>query len=160
MNLIVNARDAMPEGGLLTIETRNAVVAARQRGFGRSRARGGVGAGEYVGGGLDTGTGISAKPIDRIFEPFFTTKGPGGGSGLGLSMVYGFVKQSGGYVNVDSELGHGTTVALYLPKSREAQPASAERTDVVLPGIDEDSPGHRYSGSLIGITDGCGTLGL
>jgi signal transduction histidine kinase len=147
MNLIVNARDAMPEGGLLTIETRNAVVAAETEGASAEAApAGGIGAGEYVVVAVsDTGTGISAKLIDRIFEPFFTTKGPGGGSGLGLSMVYGFVKQSGGYLNVDSEFGHGTTVALYLPKS-EAQPASAERTDVVLPGIDEDNPGHRYSG--------------
>jgi signal transduction histidine kinase len=131
MNLIVNARDAMPEGGRLTVETRNALVAAETQGASAEAApAAAIDAGEYVVVAVsDTGTGISANLIDRIFEPFFTTKGPGRGSGLGLSMVYGFVKQSGGYVNVDSELGRGTTVALYLPKS-DAPPASAERMDV------------------------------
>ena len=100
MNLIVNARDAMPNGGLLKIETRNEVIGESET-AGTSDQRmeraDDIAAGEYVVVAVeDTGTGMSAKLIERIFEPFFTTKGVGKGSGLGLSMVYGFVKQSGG----------------------------------------------------------------
>ena len=105
MNLIVNSRDAMPDGGLLSVETRNAVIADEADQLSQEVASGNtVGAGEYVVVAVaDTGTGVPANLIDRIFEPFFTTKGPGKGSGLGLSMVYGFVKQSGGHVHVESE---------------------------------------------------------
>ena len=121
MNLIVNARDAMPNGGLLKIETRNEVIGESEA-AGTSNQRmeraDAIAAGEYVVVAVeDTGTGMPAKLIERIFEPFFTTKGAGKGSGLGLSMVYGFVKQSGGHVYVDSEPSRGTRVALYLPKS-------------------------------------------
>jgi signal transduction histidine kinase len=121
MNLIVNARDAMSEGGLLTIGTRNAVIGAAE--IAETPGQDGVeavdiAAGEYVVVAVgDTGIGMPEKLIEHIFEPFFTTKGPGKGSGLGLSMVYGFVKQSGGHVQVDSAVGRGTRVALYLPKS-------------------------------------------
>ncbi|MGZ9410599.1 MAG: ATP-binding protein, partial [Methylocystis sp.] len=119
MNLIVNARDAMPEGGLLTLATRNAVIAEESdRDLHEPSLPNSIRGGAYVVIVVgDTGTGISPALLDRIFEPFFTTKGPGKGSGLGLSMVYGFVKQSGGHVHVDSRPGEGTTVTLYLPKS-------------------------------------------
>lgn len=152
MNLIVNARDAMPEGGLLRIETRNAVIAAEPERASPEAPTAGIGAGEYVVVAVgDTGTGISANLIERIFEPFFTTKGPGKGSGLGLSMVYGFVKQSGGYVDVDSQLGRGTRVALYLPKS-DVEPSWAGRIDAVKrpsrePGPEEGNLERQYSGA-------------
>jgi signal transduction histidine kinase len=127
MNLIVNARDAMSEGGLLTIGTRNAVIGAAEIAEmpGQDGAEAGdIAAGEYVVVAVgDTGVGMPETLIEHIFEPFFTTKGPGKGSGLGLSMVYGFVKQSGGHVQVDSALGRGTRVALYLPKSDFEQAA-------------------------------------
>ena len=152
MNLIVNARDAMPEGGLLTIETRNAVIATEPERASPEAPTAGIGEGEYVVVAVgDTGTGISANLIERIFEPFFTTKGPGKGSGLGLSMVYGFVKQSGGYVDVDSQLGRGTRVALYLPKS-DVEPSWAERIDAVKrpsrdPGPEAGNLERQYSGA-------------
>jgi signal transduction histidine kinase len=127
MNLIVNARDAMPEGGLLKIESRNEVIGETETAEISEQhvaQADDIAAGEYIVVAVeDTGTGIPAKLIERIFEPFFTTKGAGKGSGLGLSMVYGFVKQSGGNVHVDSALGRGTRVALYLPKSDFEQAA-------------------------------------
>jgi signal transduction histidine kinase/CheY-like chemotaxis protein len=112
LNLCINARDAMaPNGGRLTIETAN------QRLNVRAAAKLDVGAGQYISISVtDTGCGMSPETISRAFDPFFTTKPMGQGTGLGLSMVYGFVRQSGGQVHVHSETGHGTTMSLYLPR--------------------------------------------
>ena len=107
LNLALNARDAMLDGGKLTIETGNVVV---------DDSDGEVTVGHYVMIAVtNSGVGIPADLLNRVFEPFFTTKDVGKGSGLGLSMVYGFVKQSNGHINISSEVGHGTTVRIYLP---------------------------------------------
>jgi PAS domain S-box-containing protein len=122
-NLSTNARDAMPKGGKLTIATRNTVLDTDYV-LAHPEAK----VGEYAEIAVtDTGTGISAETIQRIFEPFFTTKEMGKGSGLGLSMVYGFINQSGGSIGVDSEIGKGTTFRLFLPRGARAQPLAAEQ---------------------------------
>jgi signal transduction histidine kinase/CheY-like chemotaxis protein len=110
LNLAVNARDAMPDGGKLTISTENVTLTS-------SDAPPAVKPGDYVRITVkDTGTGMSPAVLNRAFDPFFTTKEVGKGSGLGLSMVYGFLRQSGGYVNLISAVGAGTSVELYLPR--------------------------------------------
>ncbi|MDP9087727.1 MAG: PAS domain-containing protein [Pseudomonadota bacterium] len=145
LNLAINARDAMPTGGKLTIETFNAhldsAYAAKQSD---------VRPGQYVCICVtDTGTGMSADIIARAFEPFFTTKPIGQGTGLGLSMIYGFARQSEGYTQIYSEVGKGTTVKLYLPRYRgeadeeEAIPDltdahNSEKKEIVL--VVEDEP--------------------
>jgi CheY-like chemotaxis protein len=110
LNLAVNARDAMPDGGRLTLETANVTAPV-------AGEPGGPTEGEYVVVRIeDTGVGMTPAVIERAFEPFFTTKEVGRGTGLGLSQVYGFVRQSGGQVTIRSELGQGSTVAIYLPR--------------------------------------------
>lgn len=111
LNLAVNARDAMPQGGRLTLLTANVTRT--------SELHGDEPAGEFVGVTIaDTGTGIPPEHLEKVFEPFFTTKEVGKGSGLGLSMVHGFVRQSAGSVSIDSVVGHGTAVTMYFPRAQ------------------------------------------
>ncbi|HEY1723208.1 MAG TPA: PAS domain-containing protein, partial [Magnetospirillaceae bacterium] len=123
LNLAINARDAMPDGGKLTIEANNARLDDDY-----TTRNAGVTPGDYVALSVsDTGTGMAPEVLAHAFDPFFTTKEVGKGSGLGLSMVYGFAKQSGGHANIYSEVGHGTMVRIYLPRSMAASttPAAA-----------------------------------
>ena len=125
LNLCVNARDAMPGGGKLTIETHCGALDAD---YAKQNAE--VTPGEYVLVAVsDTGSGISADNLLRVFDPFFTTKDVGKGTGLGLSMVYGFAKQSRGHVKIYSEPGRGTSVKLYLPR---ADKKDEQQTDIPL----------------------------
>ncbi|MBY0317770.1 MAG: PAS domain S-box protein [Reyranella sp.] len=119
VNLAINARDAMPDGGRLRVSTANL-----SRPVGAERD--GIGAGDFVVVSVsDTGKGMPSSVLEKAFEPFFTTKAPGKGTGLGLSMVYGFLQQSRGHVRIESEVGRGTTVRLYLPRSSEAASTAA-----------------------------------
>lgn len=119
VNLTVNARDAMPDGGRLTIETANASIDAEYA----QEAE--VPVGQYVMIAVtDTGTGMTPEVLVKAFDPFFTTKSVGKGTGLGLSQVFGFIRQSGGHVRIYTEIGHGTTFKVYLPRAfgEESQP--------------------------------------
>lgn len=140
LNLALNARDAMPTGGKLTIETSNAYLDDEY-----CREHEGILPGQYILVAItDSGAGMSAETIDRAFEPFFTTKEAGKGTGLGLSQVYGFMKQSGGHVKIYSESGEGTTIKLYLPRR--------EGNELVISG-DDDLNSERGGGETILIVE-------
>ena len=159
LNLALNARAAMPEGGCLTIETSNTYLDDTY-----ARRFGDVEAGQYVVMCVtDTGTGIPKEILDHVFEPFFTTKGHGEGSGLGLAMVHGFVKQSGGHVRIYSEEGEGTTVKTYLPrlvgademhavpaaKPVDAAPAPAARARETILLVEDNEGVHDYARGVL-----------
>ena len=130
LNLALNARDAMQGGGKLIIETGSAYLDETY-----ASRHGDVRPGHYALIAVsDTGSGIPASILDKVFEPFFTLKEPGKGTGLGLSMVYGFVKQSSGHIKIYSEVGHGTTIKMYLPPGTAAVPASEAAPDPKLQG--------------------------
>ena len=129
LNLAVNARDAMPNGGKITLETANSYLDERY-----AVQHDGISPGQYVSISMtDTGAGMDAETISHAFEPFFTTKAVGKGTGLGLSQVYGFVKQSGGHVNIYSEIDVGTTVRIYLPRLHAQEQADEESTSAEAP---------------------------
>lgn len=131
LNLVINARDAMPNGGKLTIETTNVTLSQADLAKGET-----LRPGSYVVLAVsDTGTGMSQATIDKAFDPFFTTKPIGQGTGLGLSMIYGFAQQSGGHARIYSQLDIGTTIKLYLPRSTEGEPAvdQAGEEDSIAP---------------------------
>lgn len=122
MNLVVNARDAMPDGGFITIETESLALTAPLK-----RDRVTVPAGDYVVVRVkDEGTGIPQESLQKIFEPFFTTKRTGEGTGLGLSTAYGIVKQTGGFIFADSEVGHGTSFSLLFPAAEVTKPTATD----------------------------------
>ena len=145
LNLAINARDAMEGFGKLTIEVGNAYIDDTY-----ARLHDDVQTGQYVVLSVtDTGSGMSPELMAKVFEPFFSTKPEGKGTGLGLSMVYGFVKQSGGHVKIYSELGHGTTVKMYLPRAMQQEDLEVERHDGPVEGgretilVAEDDDGVR-----------------
>ena len=157
INLAVNARDAMPDGGKLTIEAANTYL---DEAYCRQNAD--TRPGQYVQIAVtDTGTGMSKAIIDRAFEPFFTTKETGQGTGLGLSQVYGFVKQSGGHVKIYSERTEGTTVKIYLPRfvgklspreEVQSEPRRGKAGECILV-VEDDAEVRAY------IVEALGTLG-
>lgn len=141
LNMAINAQHAMPEGGTLAIETRNTTLSEEYAAMHEE-----VTAGDYVQLTIrDTGVGMPKEIRERVFEPFFTTKEVGKGSGLGLSMVYGFIKQSGGHVEIASEPGVGTAITLYLPMTDKAE--DTQQATI----IKEDD--QRFSGTVLLVED-------
>ena len=146
LNLAINARDAMPQGGCLTITTLNVSL-------GLNESTDDLPVGDYVLTAVrDTGTGMSDEVLRSAFEPFFTTKPPGRGSGLGLSQTYGLARQSGGGVRIDSKLGQGTTVNVFLPRAQESvsmPPALDGPTRDERRSVPSATPGERSSVVLV-----------
>jgi PAS domain S-box-containing protein len=144
LNLAINSRDAMPDGGKLTIEADNVTLDAEY-----AERNVDVEPGDYVMLAVtDAGTGMSPEVVERAVDPFFTTKETGKGTGLGLSMIYGFARQSGGHLKIYSEVGHGTTVKLYLPRATTVPPEApapevpekhTQGTETILVVEDEDA---------------------
>src|SRR5580698_7147934 len=146
MNLVVNARDAMPAGGRLTIETANTDLTEEEAG-----QHGIVAAGHYVMLSVsDTGAGMDQETMARAFEPFFTTKEPGQGTGLGLAMVYGIVKQRGGEIRVFTEPGRGTTFKIYFPRLGSGEETPRESAPFSL------RPGGTGTGTILVLEDETG----
>jgi CheY-like chemotaxis protein len=154
LNLAINARDAMPKGGTVALETRRVTIDADAAGR-ILEAR----PGDYVMLTVsDTGHGMSSKILKHAMEPFFTTKGPGQGTGLGLATVYGTVRQSGGFILIDSTVGEGTSVHLYFPKAEPGPIVSSVRTaakqapfgdgELILVGEDNDPVRKAVTGRL------------
>jgi signal transduction histidine kinase len=142
VNLAVNARDAMPTGGVLLIETANGHLDEQ---YAAENVE--VTPGDFVMVAVtDTGAGMPPELVDRVFEPFFTTKEAGKGTGLGLSMVYGFARQSGGHVKIYSEVGHGTTIRLYLPRAKD-------RITVMEKPVADDAETKTISGNILVVED-------
>jgi signal transduction histidine kinase/ActR/RegA family two-component response regulator len=140
VNLCVNARDAMDGSGDLDISVENVLLAEGETGQ--------LGAGEYVRISVaDSGTGIAPEHLDRVLEPFFTTKPVGKGTGLGLSQIFGFARQSGGDIAIESEVGRGTTVSIYLPRSHEAALQAGDRSPHAGPRF--DAPVHVEDGAVV-----------
>ena len=147
LNLALNAKAAMPDGGHLTIETANTYLDDAY-----TSQFGDVESGQYVVLCVtDTGTGIKPEILEHVFEPFFTTKPSGEGSGLGLAMVHGFVKQSGGHVRIYSELGHGTTVKIYLPRTAQADKLTA--APIAKPSYSGPAPGAAKGETVLLVED-------
>jgi len=154
LNLAVNARDAMPEGGKLTIETANVRLDEQY-----AAAHAEVAPGSYVLLAVtDTGHGMSREVLSKALDPFFTTKGIGRGTGLGLSMAYGFVKQSGGHLKIYSEVGHGTTVKIYLPRllhvdeavdESESAPVDRVKRDRSILVVEDDDDVRAYTVEIL-----------
>ena len=150
LNLAVNARDAMAPGGRLTIETANASI---DPGYAEDH---GIEAGQYVLVAVtDTGQGMTAEVLEKAFDPFFTTKGVGEGTGLGLSQVHGFIRQSRGHVKIYTELGVGTSIKLYLPRDRSDGPAaetaapargSSDNSNYTVLIVEDDDEVRRFAG--------------
>ena len=149
LNLVINARDAMPDGGSVTVETANAVFSP-----GDLVNDPGVEPGDYaVLTVRDTGTGMPADVLARVFEPFFTTKPIGQGTGLGLSQLYGFARQSGGFVRIDSAVGLGTAVHLHLPRDHAAAGQSAPAPAPAPPPVPAPPTGRAGRGTVLVVED-------
>ena len=154
LNLAANSRDAMPEGGKFTVETSKTKL---DKAFTSGHPE--LKPGDYVLVSIrDTGVGMSKETLSRVFEPFFTTKPIGQGTGLGLSQLYGFIKQSGGHVTMESETGKGTTVKLYLPRSEIAQSALVPKLRELAPEppkqdtvlvVEDDEDVRRYTVNML-----------